>query len=211
MTIRQVKMALERKLGTPFDAMSLQLRDTKDQKVCDMADDEAVLASFQPQDNYTIHVTDITGAKPMASEFDDVSKVEKYKISEDNYNKRDDTFRNFKQRMMKANPNFMNAAGDSAYEDFQKDEADVIKVEMRCLVSGDRRGTVRFVGKVPGLGAGYWVGVELDEPTGDTNGTVKGKKYFEVADKFGMFSRPAEMKVGDYPPLDDFDEDEDEI
>jgi len=41
------------------------------------------------------------------NEFDDVSKVEKYKISEENYSQRDDTFRNFKKKMQAVNPNFM--------------------------------------------------------------------------------------------------------
>ena len=212
MTIMKVKMTLERKFGTPYDQMALELRDTSEAKVCDMADNDATLGSYSPMDNFTIHVRDLSGDAPVASQFDDVSKVEKYKISEKDYAKRDDTFRNFKSKMMAANPNFMNNAGDSAYEDFQKEEAEVIEVESRCMTNvGQRRGTVRFVGKVPGLGAGYWIGIELDEPTGDTNGSVKNKKYFEVADKFGVFIRPAEIKVGDYPPLDDFDEDEDEI
>jgi tubulin-folding cofactor B len=36
------------------------------------------------------------------------------------------------------------------------------------------------VGKVPELAPGFWVGVQLDEPTGDSDGSVKGKKYFDV-------------------------------
>ena len=110
------------------------------------------------------------------NQFDDVSGVEKYKISEENYAKRGDNFRNFKAKMMAANPNFMNAKGESSYADFMKEESEKISTGSRCqLTVGKRRGEVKYVGKCQGLGAGYWVGVQLDEPTGDTNGTVKGK------------------------------------
>lgn len=84
----------------------------------------------------------------------------------------------------------------------------------RCeIVIGQRRGEVRFVGKVPELAPGFWVGIQLDEPTGDSDGTVKGKKYFEVqgGKKFGLFLRPKDIKVGDFPPQNDFDEELDEI
>ena len=40
-----------------------------------------------------------TAPQAFMSELDDVSKVEKYEISEESYNKRDDTFRRFKQDM----------------------------------------------------------------------------------------------------------------
>ncbi len=68
---------------------------------------------------------------------------------------------------------------------------------------GARRGEVKFVGKVPELAPGYWVGVLLDEPTGDCNGSVKGKQYFEVqgGNKYGIFVRPKDIVVGDYPPV----------
>ena len=38
------------------------------------------------------------------------------------------------------------------------------------LGDGFRRGEVVYVGKVPELGIGYWIGIKLDEPSGDTNG-----------------------------------------
>lgn len=61
---------------------------------------------------------------------------------------------------------------------------------------------MKFVGKVPELALGYWVGIQLDEPTGDSNGTVKGKVYFEAngGTKYGIFVRPKDLKTGDYPP-----------
>ncbi len=47
---------------------------------------------------------------------------------------------------------------------------------------------------------------------GDSDGSKKGKSYFEVPDKkFGRFARPLDIKVGDFPPIDDFDAEEDEI
>jgi dynactin complex subunit len=62
------------------------------------------------------------------------------------------------------------------------------------------------------MGAGYWVGVLLDDPEGDSNGKVGGKVIFECpGPKFGIFVRPCDAKYGDFPPIDDFDMDEDEI
>ena len=76
---------------------------------------------------------------------------------------------------------------------------------------GERRGEIAYVGKVAGMGAGFWLGVRLDEPTGENNGTYKGKQYFEAMDKCGVFVRPMDLQVGDFPEKDIFDELEDEI
>ena len=63
-----------------------------------MDDDTQPLSFYNPQANYTIHVVDESGQVQM-NQFDDVSGVEKYKISEENYAKRGDNFRNFKAKM----------------------------------------------------------------------------------------------------------------
>ena len=62
-----------------------------------------------------------------------------------------------------------------------KEEAEAMAVEQRCqLTVGEKRGITKYIGKVAGKGAGYWIGVLLDEPTGDCNGTFKGKTFFEA-------------------------------
>ena len=68
-----------------------------------------------------------------------------------------------------------------------------------------------FVGLVPGLGRGYWVGLKLDEPIGEGDGVFKNKKYFECGPKFGRWLRPTDAKQGDYPEIDEFDMDDDMI
>ena len=83
---------------------------------------------------------------------------------------------------------------------------------MRCETNvGGMRGEVAYKGIVGGLERGYWIGVKLDEPTGENNGTVGGKKYFDCGQKFGIFVRPLDLKVGDYPENDEFDMDDDII
>ena len=149
-------------------------------------------------------------------EFEDVSKVEKYVMDDKEYDKRDDSFRKFKERQKKMNPNFKSYLGE-VDKDHQQEEANAISVGQRCETKvGGKRGEVKYVGRVQGKEKGYWVGVKLDEPTGDCNGSAMSAKqgahqYFECGDKFGLFVRPADLNVGDYPEIDEFDSDNDMI
>ncbi len=91
-----------------------------------------------------------------------------------------------------------------------------IKLDSRCRLLPDsdhRRGVVRYIGDIPEIpsGIGAWVGVELDEPTGKNDGTVKGKRYFECQANRGVFVRPERVEVGDFPVLDDLADDDDEF
>ncbi len=60
-----------------------------------MSDNEATLASYNPSEGFTVHVIDESGVA-IRNEFDDVSQVEKFKISDADYAKRDDSVRAWK-------------------------------------------------------------------------------------------------------------------
>lgn len=88
------------------------------------------------------------------------------------------------------------------------------KIGSRCEVGSKgefpKRGEILYVGPLEGLSK-YWIGVKLDEPFGKNDGSVKGKRYFDAGGpKYGSFSRPEDVNVGDFPPLDDFEDDSDE-
>ena len=65
-----------------------------------------------------------TAPSTFLASLEDVSQVEKFQISEEEYSKRDDTFRKFKTDMQKVDPNFMKKSGNKIPNDFQKEEAD---------------------------------------------------------------------------------------
>jgi len=164
------------KFGIEAKNMHLQLRDTNEEFVCDMADDSNSLGSHGVHEFYTIHVVDQNPAASNLSEFENVEGVEKYQISDESYNKRTDTFRHFKNEMQKVNPEFMKPKPKTEIsDDHQEEEAKAISIGNRCELNiGKRRGEVMFVGKVDKLGKGFWIGVKLDEPSGDSNGTIDG-------------------------------------
>ena len=133
-----------------------------------------------------------------------------------------------KQKLGRFDPN-AKSPEEMIEERRTKDEKEIkrkgVEVGMRCRVGCDdtRRGVVRYVGEIMGLGgekeAGCrWVGVELDEPVGRNDGSAtietgggiqESKRVFECKDKFGVFVRPEKVEAGNWPPLDDLEVDED--
>nr|KIR89490.1 dynactin 1 [Cryptococcus tetragattii IND107] len=60
-------------------------------------------------------------------------------------------------------------------------------------------GYVRWTGANPGFAAGKWVGVELFEPGGKNDGSVKGERYFDCKPNHGVFVRPSQVRILEAP------------
>lgn len=141
----------------------------------------------------------------------DTSLVEKYKMSEEAYEKRKGTMREYIKEQKAKNPNFKLIPTKETQEKLPSpgiESVEGILVGNRCeIMPGARRGVVKFVGEIDKISAGgYWVGVQLDEPLGHNDGTVKGIQIFECPPNFGVFVRGHNVKVGDFPERDIFDE-----
>jgi tubulin-folding cofactor B len=229
MTVARVKEKLMTHVGSNVSTMRLSLKDWDGALVAPMSDDTKMLGYFSPEDGWTIHIDDTDAHSASAGGWlEDVSKVKKYEMSDDAYNARENTYRQWKNEQLAKDPTWCleKAMAEKRGEtwvpkrtieddEHQAEEAAAIvdQVGNRCEVNpGGKRGVVKFVGKVEGLPKGWWVGVAFDEPVGKNDGAVKGKRFFECADGYGSFQRPANVKVGDYPEEDDpFAESEDEI
>lgn len=207
MTVESVKEKLWKKCGTSVDSMCLELFDDAGSKLCDLNEILRPLGFYSPQDGYRLHIIDLDPSSVTSGGWlEDTSLVEKYKISEEAYDKLDCNFRKFKEKLISQNP----ASHESKLSDnYMEDICADFKVGDRCEVEpGEKRGVVKFVGRAETVGPGFWVGIQLDEPLGKHNGMVKGKRYFDCTPQHGVLVRPDKVKVGDYPERDPFDEDE---
>jgi tubulin-folding cofactor B len=208
----EVKEVLARKFGTLPEYTKLKLiRSNGEEEPLSNFDEDKSLKELKIEDMDFIHVHDLNPNSALVqTNFDDLSTVKKYEISEEDYMKRADNARKFKQKLV-SDPNYK-AMIESSHGPTYEEEASQIEIGQRCLLGdGFRRGEVKFVGMVKEMGHGFWVGVKLDEPMGDSDGSLKGKQYFQCEDKFGVFVRPDYVKVGDFPPEDLFNAEEDEI
>jgi len=206
-TVESVKEKLWKKCGTSVESMRLELYDDAGAKVCDLNENSRPLGFYSPQNWYRLHIIDLDPSSVTSGGWlEDTSLVEKYTISEEDYNKLDSNFRKFKEKMISENATGnANKLSDNHMEEL----CEKIKVGDRCEVEpGEKRGVVKFVGKAETVAPGYWVGIQLDEPLGKHDGTVKGKKYFDCLPQHGLLLRPDKVKVGDYPERDPFDEEE---
>merc|ERR1712100_971635 len=217
--------------------MHLTLCDENGLVVADMCDDNLKLGYYSPTDGWTIHITDLDPHSiSQGGQLEDVSLVKKYEISEEDYLKREGNFREWKAKKLAEDPTWSfqkeikraqdrkRMERDPTYvpepeyvpitdDEHMADLANGMKVGDRCEVTlGGKRGEVKFVGKIPAIAPGWWVGVQYDEPVGKNDGSVKGGRFLTCPPKYGGFLRPDKLQVGDFPELDDFlsEEDEDE-
>lgn len=205
-SIAELKGKLEMVVGASPSCMDLELFSTSDKFLQKMDNNEALLGSYPVDDDCRIHVTDKSG---QMSQFTDVSKVEKFELSQDAYDKRTNSARSFmkKHRVGHFNEEEMakKKAENAAREEEQKVAADAISVGNRCQVQvpgqPTKLGTVMYVGTTD-FKPGHWVGVKYDEPQGKHDGTVDGKQYFECENKYGGFVKPLSVTVGDFPEED---------
>jgi len=153
----------------------------------------------------------------MQTNFNDVSAVEKYEMPTNEYETRTDSVLAWKknQKLGRFDPNAPSLEQQRINAIQREIEERGIVPSKRCrlLPENDaRRGLVAYVGpvsQIPGLGS--WVGVALDEPTGKNDGSIQGQQYFECGKNQGVFVRPERVEIGNFPPLDDFDEDMEEM
>ncbi|KAG2469307.1 TBCB protein, partial [Polypterus senegalus] len=203
LTLAELKCKLELVVGTPASSMELQLFSTTNKFLMNMDNDEALLGSYPVDDDCRIHVIDKSGAK--IGEFEDLSRVEKYELPDDVYDKRTDSIRSFLKKKKAGRFKEEDMEKEAEKEAEEKAATENVTVGSRCEVTvpGQPRklGTVMFVGKTE-FKPGYWVGIKYDEPLGKNDGSVNGKRYFECQDKYGAFVKPQNITVGDFPEED---------
>ncbi|XP_077248727.1 tubulin folding cofactor B isoform X2 [Tasmannia lanceolata] len=169
MSVESAKEKLWKKCGTSVDSMSLELYDDAGAKVCDLNDNLRPLGFYSPHDGYRLHIIDLDPSSVTSGGWlEDTSLVEKYSISEEAYDKLDDTFRKFKERVASQNPSILEK---KIPDNYMEDLCANIKVGDRCEIEpGGRRGVVKFVGRAETVAPGFWVGIQYDEPLGKHDG-----------------------------------------
>uniref|UniRef100_A0A7S3U794 CAP-Gly domain-containing protein n=1 Tax=Strombidinopsis acuminata TaxID=141414 RepID=A0A7S3U794_9SPIT len=218
MTVARVKDKLYRHGGTPAAFQELYLRRGGSDTIY-LYDENKTLKTYGARSGMELHIKD-TDEHSISKHggLEDVSQVEKYEMEDEAYDKLDNSVRAIKRReKAKAEAERQAKIASGELEEIpEEDEAEVaanFPVGSRCEVGpGDRRGEVKYVGKVKGL-KGVWIGVSLDLPEGMNDGSGKGgKQYFECkGDKYGCFAQSANVKVGDYPEVDPFASDDEEF
>lgn len=167
--------------------------------------EEDLIESFNIEPLSVIKISDKRPAGQRPNYTDDTN-VNKFELTEEEYDGRSDSVRAFKKRnhLGRFDPD----AGTKEEMALAELNRSGVVVGARCRVEGeaDRRGIVRYVGQIPEIASGgLWIGVEYDEPVGKNDGSVKGVRYFEARDNFGGFLRPSKIQIGHFLPKD-FDE-----
>jgi len=202
MTILEVKEKLYRHGGTGASCQELYLRRGYD--TIFMMDNDKTLRDYGAENEMEIHIKDTDPTSlSRGGGLEDTSLVEKYNMTDSDYERRENTVRRLKkqeaQRRWKADKQ------KDGRPETPRNVTELFPIGARCEVSpGARRGEVAYVGSVDSL-MGTWIGVRLDEPQGNNDGKgFSGHVYFECREKYGVFSRSQNVTVGDFPELDPF-------
>ncbi|RQM12726.1 hypothetical protein KXD40_006173 [Peronospora effusa] len=212
-TIGELRHKVYQHTGTKPDAMELLIMRNDGSIYHHLDNDTRMLGFYSVENGMRLHVVDKDPfSLSKGGGLEDVSLVKKYEISDKDYDKREKTVRAYKREQLAKDPNWkpkpmMNVARPTTDSSTFPNSDSVIhmKVGDRCEVQpGGRRGKVMYIGEIPEIAPGFWVGVQFDEPVGKGNGSVKGVTYWKCENKYGGFVRPHNVVVGDYQVLDPF-------
>ncbi|TNJ30174.1 Tubulin specific chaperone B [Giardia muris] len=211
------KESIYRMTGTMPQHQALKLILSGSNEV-QLGSDSSCLSDYGAQSGMELFVEDLNPlsvAKDVG--LNDLSTIEKYVMSDDVYDKLEGTVRHFLREKFKNDPEYRRQVLQARRQRQQEilhelDLSTQISIGSRCrlLLPGNRRGTILFNGSVPSLGPGPILGIQLDEPTGDTDGSHGGIRYFTAEKNYGLFLRPSKVEVGDFPEqaLSDLDDDD---
>ncbi|PWY65341.1 hypothetical protein BO70DRAFT_366786 [Aspergillus heteromorphus CBS 117.55] len=224
-SVMQLKGKLETMTGISPSSQRLRLRapGRPDQWI---EGDDTIIGDWGLMKGCEIEVHD-TRPQSARPNFTDLSSVEKYVLPTSTYESLPNSVLAWKknQKLGRFDPSTLTPE-DSMRQQSEKDAAEIqqrgIAVARRVIILPSspphiRRGTIRFIGPVPTISRPgvdrnladldpgalpMWVGVELDEPLGKNNGSVGGQSYFSCPNKTGVFVKPEKVEVGDFPPLE---------
>lgn len=183
-----------------------------------IGDDATTLALFDIKPYSRIHVVDTNPDLEAAQLNEAATNVDNvsYEMTDEEYARRGDTVLEWKKKhqLGRFDPKFDEEAARRNEENIAK--ALTMKAGDRCRViniEGERRGTIRYVGRIEILdeGKSMWVGIEFDEPVGKNDGLINGTRVFETRPKHGGFVKPSVVEVGDFPELDPFADSDEEL
>ncbi|XP_013141672.1 PREDICTED: tubulin-folding cofactor B [Papilio polytes] len=202
-SVLDFKTKLELVTGGSAPTMKLKVFDKKNNFVCDIDNDNALLGSYPIDDGARIHVIDNF---TLIKDFTTSDSAERFQLSEEDYEKKGDTLRSFLQRnkLGKYNEEEMNKLKEQQQKELEEEAnlASKVLVGARCEVRAPRqparRATVRYNGPLAGA-RGLWIGVQYDEPLGKNDGEVNGQRYFTCPPNYGGFVKPVYVTVGDFP------------
>jgi tubulin-folding cofactor B len=120
--------------------------------------------------------------------------VPKFRLTDDQYNAKPKTLRAWAKQQQVDNPKF--TLGQ--VQTYNKASVANCIVGERCQVMpGKRRGIVAWTGMFHDGDHTYFVGVHLDEPIGQNDGSHKGHVYFETRGPgYGCFARGQNVQCG---------------
>lgn len=225
-SILRCKEKIYTMMGTNIETMVLQLNGQT------LSNNDAYLADYNPKHQDVLHVIDNDPySKALNGGLDNVNLVQKYVMTEEDYDKRENTYRAFKKKMLAKDPNWKPVGwkppvkkGLQAEEKLVPQTLEEVQARMkvgdRCQAVGGRRGEVMYIGRIPELAVPegteefVWVGVKLDLAEGKNDGQVKGRRYFQCEANCGAFFKSNLVEAGDFPEDDPFassdDDDSDE-
>ncbi|EPQ56159.1 hypothetical protein GLOTRDRAFT_137972 [Gloeophyllum trabeum ATCC 11539] len=213
LTVGQLKGKLELVTGIPVSNQAISVLNSEaDAQVVGTLDDESKpLGFYGLRDHQVLNVVDTDPATSLTGQLNDVSQVQKFELSESEYQKRQDSVLAYKQQHK------LGRFADKKEDESTHQPAPEVNIPIgaRCEVESSepglhKRGTVRFVGPTKFASTGIWVGIEYDEPFGKNDGSVQGERYFTCRPNYGVFVRPEKVRVGDFP-VEDINMEDEEI